>query len=104
MRLEKIENIEVTRSYTQKVNMGNYQSQDFFSSYKAIVKGGATEEEIQTISDDLAEKAEEDVLSKIDPSKVVSRRQSMAELRAKIVKQEKEIEKLTEQVSKISPF
>ena len=104
MKLEKIVNFEIVRSYDRKIMVKQFEPESYFSSWKAIIKPDATEEELKAISDELSEKAEEDVLSKIDPTKVVSRRQSMAELRTKLKTQEERIAMLEKQLSKQAPF
>ena len=102
--MDKVENYEVVRSYSKTVQEEAYQPANYFASYKAVIKPGATNEEIQSISDDLAERAEDDVLGKIDPQKVISRRQSMAELRTKLTEQGKKIAELIEKLNNIKPF
>ena len=102
--MDKIENFEIVRSFSQKKNMGNYETQDYFASYKAVVEKGTTEEELQNISDYLAERAENDVISKIDPNKFISRQATLAEYRSKLKVQEERIKALEEKLSKEIPF
>ena len=100
----KVINYEVVRSYSKTIQEEPYSPANYFASYKAVIKEGATKEEIQAISDDLAERSEEDVMGKIDPQKVISRRASMAELRTKLSAQEKRIIELETQVNNIKAF
>ncbi len=80
---DSVINYEIVRSFSQKKNLGNYETADFFSSYKAIVEPGTSKEELQNISNYLSERAENDVIMKIDPSKFISRQATFAEYRAK---------------------
>ena len=104
MKLDLIEHIEVSRSYSKRVQEAQYEPVEYFSSYTAIVKPGATEEEIKLISEDLAERVEDEVMEKINPSKTISRRVTLAELKTQLSTQAKEIGKLKEELSKVSPF
>lgn len=95
---------EITRSYTRKVNLGNYETADHYSCWKAFTKGDETKEELDNISEDLALKCEDEVESKINPTKTVNRRVSMAALRSKLAVQQKELEELRAIITKIAPF
>lgn len=55
---EGLKTIEVTRSFSRKVNLGNYESQDFFCSRKAEV---TEDDDIQAISNYLAYECKIDV-------------------------------------------
>jgi len=59
--LKNIEQIEVVRSYSKKVQLKQFEPIDLFSSYKAILKSGVSEEEIKKISQWLFDKAKDDV-------------------------------------------
>ncbi|GAG08916.1 unnamed protein product [marine sediment metagenome] len=52
------ETIEITRSYTRKINLGNYESEDFFCSRKAEI---VREEDLQAVSNYLAYQCKIDV-------------------------------------------
>lgn len=58
--LDKIEQMEIVRSFSKKIQVKQYEPIEIFSSYKAILKRGATNEDIDTINDELAKKSEED--------------------------------------------
>lgn len=58
--------VEVTRSYSKKVNLGNYQSEDYFCSRKAEVAEG---DDVEEISNWLAYQCKVDVESSIRVSK-----------------------------------
>jgi hypothetical protein len=66
INLDLVEQIEIVRSFSQKVNLGNYQTADCFSSYKAIIKGNSTNEQIDEISKQLYEKARKEVETEIE--------------------------------------
>jgi len=102
--MDKIENVEVVRSYSQTVQLKPFEPVSYFSSYKAVVRTGATPKEIQGISDHLIELAEEDVLSKINPSKMISRRVTLAEIRAKNAILEKKVTELEQKLNSSIPF
>lgn len=59
--LENIDQIEVVRSFSKKIQLKAYEPIDIFASYKAIVKKGATPEQIDAISQDLHRQAVKDV-------------------------------------------
>lgn len=50
--------IEIARSHSRKINLGNYESADFFASYKTEVEEKDDETEV---SEELYQKAKEDV-------------------------------------------
>lgn len=50
--------IEIARSHSRKINLGNYESADFFASYKAEVEEKDDEAEV---SENLYQRAKEDV-------------------------------------------
>lgn len=102
--LNLVDHFTVTRSFSRKIMVAPYEPADYFASYTAIVKPDASQEELQLISDALAEKAEDDVESKINPNKTVSRRVTMAEIRGKLAQQAKEIEELKKQLANQSAF
>lgn len=95
---------KITRSYARKVNLGNYETADHYSEWTAITNGDETQEQLDNISEDLALKCEDEVESKINPTKVVNRRVSMAALRSKLAVQQKKIEKLEYDLLQIKPF
>ena len=102
--MSRISQVEIARSFSQKKNLGNYETQDYFASYKATIQGDPSADELQTISDLLAEKAENDVISKIDPTKFISRQVTLAELKSKLKTAMNKIEELEKIISKQKPF
>ena len=67
--IEKPKNLnvtEVTRSYTRKVNLGNYESEDFFCARKAEVRPW---DDVQAISNWIHYECKIDVESLIDTKK-----------------------------------
>lgn len=63
MKPEGLNVTEVTRSYTRKVNLGNYESEDFFCSRKAEVRPW---DDIQAISNWIHYECKIDVQNLID--------------------------------------
>ena len=57
----------IVRSYSRKVNKGNYESEDFFASYGQEFPGGMTAEEIEAKSIELFNRAKNDVEKAINP-------------------------------------
>lgn len=51
----------ISRSYTQKVNLGNYESADFWAMRSMEVPGDATNEQLRLVSEQLFEEARKDV-------------------------------------------
>lgn len=54
--------VEVTRSYSRKLNLGNYESEDFFCSRKAEVRNG---DDVEAVSKYLAYDCKTDVENEI---------------------------------------
>jgi len=61
LNLENIEQIEVVRSFSKKIQLKQFEPIDIFASYKAVVKQGTSPEEIDAISQDLHRQAVKDV-------------------------------------------
>jgi hypothetical protein len=59
---ENLKVVEITRSYSRKVNLGNYQSEDYFCSQKAEVVEG---DDIHAVSAWLAYQCKVEVESSI---------------------------------------
>lgn len=52
---------KITRSYTRKKNLGNYESADYMASYSEEVPADTTQEEVKRVSTILYELAKSDV-------------------------------------------
>lgn len=59
--LDKVEHIEISRSFSRKVQIRAYEPVDLFASYTAVMKDGATQEDIDMVSNQLFLKAKADV-------------------------------------------
>ena len=57
----KIKLVEVARSFSRKINLGNYETADFFCSQKAE----ATEKDAKKVSKKLAKFCEEEVMKSV---------------------------------------
>ena len=66
IKLEAVEHIEISRSFSRKVMLKPYEPIDIFSSYTAIMKDGATQQEIEEVSNQLFEKAKADVEKELE--------------------------------------
>jgi len=64
--LDKVENIEISRSYSRKLQVKQYEPMEVFSSYKAVMKPQATNEEINQVSQELYSKAKDEVDTEIE--------------------------------------
>ena len=51
----------ISRSFTRKLNLGNYESADFWSSYSEVVPAGTQSEDMKDISAFLYDLAKSDV-------------------------------------------
>lgn len=58
--------ITISRSYTRKINLGNYESADAFANYSEELSADTPQEEIKLKSRELFEMAKEDVLDVIN--------------------------------------
>ena len=61
LNLKNVEQIEVARSFSKKVQLKQFEPIDLFASYKAIMKPGSTQVDIDEVSRQLFDKCEEDV-------------------------------------------
>jgi uncharacterized protein YicC (UPF0701 family) len=106
MNLKKVENIEISRSYSRTIQLAQYEPMTQFSSYKAIMKPGSTDEEIKEVSEELYQRCEEEVDHIIEsfknPGKVM-RRMTTRAMEKLIEVQGKKIEELEIKVNGV-PF
>jgi hypothetical protein len=58
--------ITIARSFTRKINLGNYESADFFAAYSEEVPGNADQIAIANLSDMLFVQAKADVRRSIE--------------------------------------
>jgi hypothetical protein len=59
--------VEIIRSFSYKLNVGNYESRDFFASQKAFCSPGQREE----VSRDLDEFVQDQVMQSVDHYRAV---------------------------------
>lgn len=53
--------ITISRSYTRKINLGNYESEDFFANYSEEILSSTKEKEVKEVSEKLYNLARRDV-------------------------------------------
>jgi hypothetical protein len=70
LNLEKVEHIEISRSFSRKVQLKAFEPIDLFASYTAVMKAGATQEDINMVSNQLFEKAKADVEKQLSSYKL----------------------------------
>lgn len=110
LNLEKIEQIEVSRSYDRKIKFGDqYEMAGIFSSRKAILKKDSSEKEIAEISSQIyntcKEEVELEVLMLQNPGKVVRGFAAISALQNQVRKLEKIIVEQDEKIKKLDvPF
>lgn len=104
MNLEHVEHIEISRSYSKKVQEQPYAPAEYFASYRAICKPGTSLEELDSISENLSERCEDEVMAKIDPHATLSRRATIAALKTQLTQQARKIEQLEAQITIKEPF
>lgn len=50
LNMEKIEQIQITRSFSRKVQVKQYEPIDYFASFQAVLREGATEKDVLEVS------------------------------------------------------
>lgn len=53
LSLDLIDQVQITRSFSKKVQINQYEPIEVFASAQAILKGGQSEADIQTVSREL---------------------------------------------------
>jgi len=53
MKLDNIEQLEVARSFSRKIQVNQYEPIELFASFKALLKPGTTAEDMQQLSGEL---------------------------------------------------
>lgn len=81
--------LTISRSFTRKVNLGNYESADFWGAYSLEVPSDIKPSEAQAISQELYERAKADVEQAIEDYKnarVKAEELKNAEIKAETIK------------------
>lgn len=108
--MEKIKQINITRSYARKIHFGKDQWEmcDIFSSYTAVCEEGITPKDRKALSDKLYKTAKEEVDFQVEilqnPGKVVRGFATINELTVKLNQAMKKIELLEKKIPQDIPF
>lgn len=97
--------MEVARSCSKTIQVQQYEPMSFFSSYKAVVEGNPTKEELNKISEELYERAEEEAMDNAEkyqnPGKAVTKKLTNRQLLNAIKKANQEIAQLKIKVANL---